>query len=444
MTTHERIANTAQRALASLAIALACSCGRSAPAREVAREPVARALSAPAAHGLVLAPQPGEQPIDLRIRAQQERVRRSKVPVPELERLGLMFVGRARELSDPGGYTLALSASSAMQELEPSSRAALLLRGMALHGLHRFSDAEAIARTLVATRGLPTDLGLLGDVLADRGALDEAIAVYQRMVDLRPDLHAYARAAHVRYLKGDVRGAAQAMTLAARAASPRNGESFAWAFAKLASYQLQLGELRAAREATRRAREVSPGSLPALKSEAQIFVFEGALDAALSPLREAIARSPHPELLWMEGDVLEALGRAAEAAAVRARLKASGAQEDPRAYALYLASRGESLAEASVLAQAELAERRDVYSYEALGWVQSARGEHREALASARRALAEGTEDARLLYHAGMIAARAQQPDEARRWLTKASALSGMLFPSQRARLAEQLTAQLP
>lgn len=444
MTFHERTEWAAQRALTSLAIVLVCSCGRGAPPRELAREPLRQTVVAPTARAMVLAPQPGEQPVDLRIRAQQDRVRRSKVPVSELERLGFMFIGRARELSDAGGYTLALSASDAMQELESGSRASLLLRGMALHGLHRFSDAEAVARTLVSTRGLPMDLGLLGDVLADRGALDEAIGAYQQMVDLRPDQHAYARAAHARYLKGDVRGAADAMTLATRAASPRNRESFAWAFAKLASYRLQLGELSAARDATRRAREVFPESLPALKSEAQIFLFEGELDAALTCLREATARSPHPELLWMEGDALEALGRGAEEAAVRARLRESGAQEDPRAYALYLASRGESLAEASALVEAELSERRDVYSYEALGWVQSARGDHGAALQSARRALSEGTEDPRLFYHAGMIAARAQHPEEARRWLAKASALSGMLLPSQRARLVARQAAHAP
>lgn len=443
MTSQHRVPCAAQRALASLALLLVC-CTRSAPPREPVREPVGQGGVTPSARDVVLSPQPGERPIDQRIRAQQERVRRSKVVVPELERLGLMFLARARELEDPGGYTLALSTASAMQELESGSRAALLLRGMALHGLHRFSEAEVIARTLVAARGLPTDVGLLGDVLSDRGALDEAITTYQRMVDMRPDQHAYARAAHVRFLKGDVRGAAQAMTLATRAASPRNRESFAWAYAKLASYQLQLGELHAARAAIRRAREVFPESGPALKSEAQISMFEGALEAALVPLREAIARSPHPELLWMEGDALEALGRGVEAADVRARLRASGAQEDPRAYALYLASRGESLAEAQVLAQRELAERRDIYSYEALGWVQSARGQHAEALTNVRRALAEGTEDARLFYHAGMIAARAHQDEDARRWLSKASALSGMLLPSQRARLAAQLTAASP
>jgi tetratricopeptide (TPR) repeat protein len=408
------------------------ACGRAAPPSESPQR-------APTAREIALAPAAGDAPLDRRIRAQQERVRKSKVPTADFERLGLLYLARAREQSEPSGYTLALATAEAMEKIAPSSHAALMLRGMALHGLHRFSEAEKVARALVARRGLPVDLGLLGDVLADRGALDEAIATYQRMIDLRPDLHAYARAAHARYLKGDLKGAAAAMELAARAASARNRETFAWVLAKLASYRLALGERSEARALTTRALEVFPESLPALKTEAQISLSEGALASAVTSLKKATRERPHPELLWMLCDTLEALGRRAEADAMRLQLVALGEQEDPRAYALYLASKGMNLARASALVEAELRERADVYSYEALAWVQSARGEHAAALESARRSLAEGTPDVRLYYHAGMIARRANRRDEATRWLKRASEGEGMLLPSQRALLRASL-----
>lgn len=432
-----------RRTLRALCVALVCTgCARDRAVGEHASAADVPAPKGPSAWDVALAPQPGESPLDLRIRAQKARVRTSIVPVADLERLGLMFIGRARELSDPGGYTLALSTAEAMRELAPAGAAALALRGMALHGLHRFVEAEGVARALVAQRGLPMDLGLLGDVLVDRGELDEAISAYQRMVDLRPDLHAYARAAHVRYLKGDLLGAADAMTMAAKAASPRNRETFAWAFAKLASYRLALGELAETRDAVHRALGVFPESLPALKAHAQLLLFEGAFGAALSPLRKAVAQTPHPELLWMLSDTLDALGRDDEADAVRRTLRATGAQEDPRSYALYLATRGEALVQATALVQTELRQRRDIYTYEALAWVQSARGEHTAALASARRALAEGTPDARLYYHAGTIARRAAQHGEASTWLNEARAHEGMLLPSQRARLRESFAVR--
>jgi hypothetical protein len=49
-----------------------------------------------------------------------------------------------------------------------------------------------------------------------------------------------------------------------------------------------------------------------------------------------------------------------------------------------------------------------------------------------QRALAEGTQDARLLFHAGVIASQAGHSADAERWLRKASELSHLLLPSER------------
>ena len=69
----------------------------------------------------------------------------------------------------------------------------MLLRGHVLQNLHRFKEAEPLARELVARRGSPFDHGLLGDLLMEQGKLDAAIQSYQAMVDLKPDPQAYAR-----------------------------------------------------------------------------------------------------------------------------------------------------------------------------------------------------------------------------------------------------------
>ena len=49
-----------------------------------------------------------------------------------------------------------------------------------------------------------------------------------------------------------------------------------------------------------------------------------------------------------------------------------------------------------------------------------------------QRALAEGTQDARLFFHAGIIASQAGHTTDAERWLRKASELSHLLLPSER------------
>ena len=53
-----------------------------------------------------------------------------------------------------------------------------------------------------------------------------------------------------------------------------------------------------------------------------------------------------------------------------------------------------------------------------------------------QRPLAEGTEDARLFYHAAAIAAAAGRRGEAAVWTQRSHAIRQMLYPSERRQLA--------
>jgi tetratricopeptide (TPR) repeat protein len=405
-------------------------------------EPPARAPAAPAPQAVllqrVLEAPAGQHALDARIRELQARIPNSSHPERVLEQLGWLFIARARELNHTGSFQLALDTALALEGSEPNSHAALLLHGHALHSLHRFAEAERIARRLVGERGLPFDHGLLGDVLFDRGELPGAIAAYQRMVDERPDLHSYARAAQVRWLTGDLDGAQRAMQRAVQAASPRNRESYAWAWTRLAHYQLQAGANEPARQSVERALSALPESPSALKVQASLWLSEGQPERAVAPLQAAIGREPHPELLWMLSEIEADLGHRAQSAALSQRLMREGEREDPRAFALYLASSGGDLALAERLLQRELRERADVYTHEALAWVLSARGEHARALDHARSSLAHGTPDVRLYYHAGLVASAARELPLARGWLRRASERSELLLPSQQKILAQR------
>jgi len=83
--------------------------------------------------------------------------------------------------------------------------------------------------------------------------------------------------------------------------------------------------------------------------------------------------------------------------------------------------------------------RRDVFTLDALAWSQAAAGRLPEASSNITKALAEGTQDARLFYHAGSIARLAGRKSDARRWFVQASAIKQMLLPSEREELAQQL-----
>ena len=131
-------------------------------------------------------------------------------------------------------------------------------------------------------------------------------------------------------------------------------------------------------------------------------------------LRACRAINPLPEFQWALADTLHAAGRVDEAAKVEATLMQTGTQSDPRTFALFLATRGEQTELAVQLAQRELQSRADIFTHDALAWALAAAGRPDEAWPHMEKALAEGTIDARLFTHAGVLAAKLGRTTERR------------------------------
>jgi tetratricopeptide (TPR) repeat protein len=314
----------------------------------------------------------------------------------------------------------------------PQSQEAMLFRAHVLQNLHRFKESETLARGLVQQRGLSFDYGLLGDALMEQGKLGEAVEAYQQMMNLKPDLRAYARAAHMRWLKGDLEGAIEAMQLAVGAASPQDAESASWVNTRLAFYEFQAGRVNEAEKQCALALSLQSNYPPTLLLQGRILLGQNRLGEAVDALQNAVKLNPLPEYQWTLAEALRLAGRKKEASEVEAQLCQRGVSSDPRTLALYLATRHESPETALRLARAELDARGDVFTHDALAWSLAAAGKLTEAHTEMQRALAEGTQDARLFFHAGIIASQAGHSAEAERWLRKASELSHLLLPSER------------
>ena len=385
---------------------------------------------------IALAPHRGTEPIDARIRRAQENARKGPQPVAALERVGWLFVSKARAAGDPSYLKLAEAVSLCMESKQPEAASALLLRGHVLHNLHRFQEAEAVARKLLAARQAPFDYGLLGDTLMEQGKLDEAASAYQQMIDLKPSPHAYLRAAHLRWLKGDLDGAIPVMRMAARASGGRDAESAAWIYARLSALELQSGEFDNALRAADVALGFQAAYAPALFAKGRTLLAQGRDAEAVEMLKAAASRHPLPEYQWLLADTLRSIDRLTEADQVEAELRRAGRTQDPRALALFLATRGEQTEDALRFAREELDTRSDVFTFDALAWALHSAGSTEDARRAIARALAEGTEDARLFYHAGAIAAAAGRRGEAAEWTQRSHAIRQMLFPSERRQLA--------
>src|ERR1051325_5268346 len=385
--------------LASLILVLALIASRKTPIHADAEN------TQPAPCRFVLASFNGAEPIDTEIARQQAIIRNGSTS--GLERLGWTFVKKARVTFDASYYNLAEQCAACMEASVAKGPDALLLRAHALQSLHRFNEAEAVARELVRTRERPFDYGVLGDVLVDQGKVREGAAAYQKMIDLRPDLQSYARAAHVRWLTGDLNGAIELMRLAVAGSSPNDADAAAWAYTRLSLYQLQHGATKQALESCSAALTLQSNYAPAL-----------------------LAR----------GRVLLALQRPVDAVVELKR----GATEDPRGFSLFLATRADDIGQAVHLAQQELMIRRDVFTHDALAWALAQAGRAAEAQLHATEALSEGTVDARLFLHAGIIASLNNDNKQAKRLLRKASLIQQMLLPSERKLLDAWRSLSMP
>jgi tetratricopeptide (TPR) repeat protein len=284
----------------------------------------------------------------------------------------------------------------------------------------------------VQQRGLSFDYGLLGDALMEQGKLNDAVEAYQRMMNLKPDLRAYARAAHMRWLKGDLQGAIDAMQLAVSASTPSDAESAAWVNTRLAFYQFQAGRVNEAEQRCALALSLQDNYPPTLLLQGRILLGQSRFGEAVDALQNAVNLNPLPEYQWTLAEALRVAGKEKEASQVEARLCQHGASSDPRTLALYLATRHESPETALRFARAELDSRSDVFTHDALAWSLATAGKLTDAHSEMQLALAEGTQDARLFFHAGIIASQAGHPSDAERWLRKASELSQLLLPSER------------
>jgi tetratricopeptide (TPR) repeat protein len=377
-----------------------------------------------------------------------------------IEKLGWSYVEKARESFDPGFYKLAEQSalcleSKALEVKESESgsasqstnqplaspqsirSAAMLLRGHALHNLHHFSEAEKIARELVEKRGLAYDYGLLGDALMEQGKTDEAANAYQKMMEMRPGPQVYSRAAHIRWLRGDTEGARALMLMSAQAAGQGDPESAAWAWSKLAIYELQAGDLERAAAICDEALRIRAEYPPALLAKGRILLAENRAGEAVAPLENAARFNPLPDYQWALADALRAANRDDDAARVESQIAATGAASDPRSYSLFLATRGQQPEVALRLAEEELKVRRDVYTLDALAWAQSAKGDATEAWKTMQSALASGTVDARLYLHAAAISAQAGDSARAKIYADKAAKSAFTLLPGEKIRLKQ-------
>jgi tetratricopeptide (TPR) repeat protein len=364
---------------------------------------------------------------DERIARQQAIARAAPSNPDALTVLAGDYVQKVRETGDASYYARAGDAITRALAVAPHSAGALTERGALRLARHDFRGA---LQDGLKAHGLVPEVvrpyGVLVDAYVELGRYGDAGRTLQRMVDLKPDLAAYARASYLRELHGDLEGALQAMRLAVSAGGG-TPENTAYVETLLGNLHFARGRYRDAASAYRDALARFPRYVPAAAGIARLQAAEGRLGAAIRSFRDVVARLPLPEYVVALGETELAAGRRRSAtrdlALVRAEeklLRANGVNTDTE-LALYETTHGDP-GQALSLARRAWAAAPSVRSADAMGWALTRSRQPRQGLVWARRSLRLGSRDPMLLFHAGMTARAAGRPALARRWLTLALA----------------------
>lgn len=365
----------------------------------------------------------------------QERLRQSPDDPGAGAALGAAYVQKARETGDPTYYVKAESLLSRALARDPDNPEALIGKGTLALAQHRFREALELgerARRLYPQ--VPRVYGVIADAQTELGMYDEAVATLQTMIDMRPDLASYSRAAYARELRGDLEGAIEAMGAAVSAGGP-TPENTEWTRVQLGDLHFASGDLRGAELQYQTSLARLPDYVHALAGLGRVRAAEGRIDEAVALYERAIARMPLPEFVIALGETLESAGRSEEAArqydlvrAMQQLLAANGVDTDLE-LALFDADHGGDPEETVALARAAYERRPGVKAADTLAWALYRAGQLDEARRFADEALRLGTRDPLMLYHAGTIAAAQGDRAAARGYLQRALELNPRFSP---------------
>ncbi|MBC8164630.1 MAG: tetratricopeptide repeat protein [Bryobacteraceae bacterium] len=339
--------------------------------------------------------------------------------------LALEYIQKTRETGD--GQYLELAAQSLDRALtaDPDLPDALRVRNEIRLMRHEFRKVAEDARYLTQVNSSDTgSWGNLGDALMELGDYEGAEKAYRQMLSLGPNLTSYNRYAYYLFVAGKPEEAFVAMRMAIDSGS-RNPQQLAWCRSELGDMYFKTGQIELARSMFQSATEGFPKLHRAHAGLAHLASCEGRVKEAIASYRRAQAIVPLPEysaaledLARETGDPREAEKQSKLLGAVLTLASASG-EDANRTIALIWANRKVRLEEALRLVQAEFANRDDVYSYDALGWVLHRLGRNGEASTAAKKAIRMATPEPSFWFHAGMIFYAAGLADEARTALTR-------------------------
>jgi tetratricopeptide (TPR) repeat protein len=397
------------------------------------------------------------------IKTLQSRVRRYPEDHAGYAGLGAAYLQKGREAGDAADFELAKGALEKSLDLlsnDPAAAFAMTQMAVVCMAEHRFDEALAWAQKALALgSGDPSPWAIAGDALADMGDYAGAAQAYSKLDTLygsEDEKLAFSylrdsRTSFLRFIAGDTAGAIDLMRSAIQKAIEMHmpPENIAWSQYQLGEELFQAGEIAPAEKTYLAALEEYPGYYRGLAGLGKVRAAQGKYNDAADLFKKAIAAVPYPEYAAALGDVCRKIGNAQEAEKQYQLVEFIGylsqinQQIHNRDLALFYADHNLKLNESLELARNELEVRHDIYTWDVLAWSLYKNGKIPEAADAISHALAQGTKDAQLFFHAGMIYEKAGDSAKARSYLQQALATNAhfsILYSEKAAETLARLT----
>ncbi len=372
-------------------------------------------------------------PVDDAIKSFQARIKADPQDAVSYTLLAGQYIRQARETGDVAGYQRAEAALKESLRLLPNYSPANASLASVYYAQHNFIPALELAQQVYEKNPKITDaLVTIGDAQLALGNYQEADAAYQELNEKGDTAPVLARLAAFEELKGNPQEALDLMRRAASGALQSGGtkESVAWYVLRVGDIYYNTGEIKEAGafyEASLRVFDNYPLAFAGL---GKVRAAEGKYDEAIAYYQQAINIVPQPDFLAALGDIYTVTGQPDQAyiqyetVEYIGKLAAINQQIYNRQLANFYSDHDLHLKEALHLALAELESRKDIYGYDAAAWAQYKNGNFEVAQTLMDQAMALGTRDARLYYHAGMIALELHHEAQARNYLEQALAIN--------------------
>jgi len=328
--------------------------------------------------------------------------------------------GELRLLSATGDLAhLAHAAAAVEQSLKTANpefnHGGLAMRTRVELAFHRFKEAQCDAEQL---RTLMPDstysLGLLGDALLNLGEYAAVERIWNKMFSIdKSSLATEPRLAQLDLVHGRVESARERLLKSlelARKLEPESPDVVAWCQVQVGELAFRSGDWETAEKQYEAALSAQPHYYAGLDHLAELRGAQGRLDEAVVLYSRVIERLPRPEFMQALGDLYLFSGKAGDAKPWHDRALAAylaSVERDETLYFHHLAGfYADSLNEpekAVEWARRDLTLRHTIQAYDVLASALYKAGKIDDARDAISKALATGTRDAHILYHAGTI-----------------------------------------